>query len=187
MSRLHFVAKLAKRPHFLIGRHTGHDVACETADDVGLLGLQGELLDHQSDDRGECVAVVEAKGRFAMASAAQVHRLVQPHLLSVLLPPKSHRRVVSIRGGLMKRVLCSAQHRVLRGDDFPGEISQPCLRRFHGSFRFLFGSLLDLFQLIDARALEVTFARRGINGLRREAILHRQPFGHQFLKQRAVQ
>jgi len=44
MRLIHPFAKLAERPHFLVRRHPGHNVPGEAANDVGLLGWQGEFL-----------------------------------------------------------------------------------------------------------------------------------------------
>ncbi|OYW71928.1 MAG: hypothetical protein B7Z37_26365 [Verrucomicrobia bacterium 12-59-8] len=54
-------------------------MTCEAADDEGLLGWQIHSFDHQSDDGGKGVAIVEAKGCHAVATTAQGHSIGQTH------------------------------------------------------------------------------------------------------------
>ena len=101
MSRLHAITKLAKRPHFLILRHPGRDVAREAADNKGFLGGQCEVVNHITGDCGKGVPIVKTKGCHAVTSPTKVDGFIPTHFYFKQAVPKLPRRLMSILGGLV--------------------------------------------------------------------------------------
>lgn len=184
----HLIAKCPQSPHFLLRGHTCHNVASEAADDECLLGREIELPNHQGDDRCKGVPVIKTERSHAMAAPTKIHRLIQPHLALMSFFPELFRRLMAVGRRLMQGIFGLAENCILRSHHLPVKVCQPASIRRHDSMPCgLFLGFFDLFQFLDARTLQKALSCLRIHRLRHETILNRQPFGHQFTKERVIQ
>jgi len=182
-------AKVAEGADFFIGGDTGDNMPSEAAHDVGLDGRQIKFSNHQSNNRGKGVSVVEAERSHLVAAAAEFHRFFERHDRQVFGFPQLASRLMAVAGGLMKRVFGLAKHGILGRHHFPVNELQPgSLISRHRSVLFeRLGFGFELLKFGYTSTFQKTFARFGIDRLRNKTILYRQAFFHQFHEERVLQ
>lgn len=180
-------AEVVERTDFFLGGDTSDDVACEAAHKVCFDGWKIQLPNHQCDDGGKGVAVVETERGHLVASAAKVHGFFESHRSRMISLPQLASGLMAVAGRLMESIFGLTKHGILSRDQLPGERLEPSIfLQRHGLVfaRRLFG--FELLEFFHPGTFQKAFACFRINWFSGKAILNGQSFGHQLFEERVL-